>query len=406
MALQLLFGPMIAYNGGDQFVPVTYQMKVSEAEYFSYVIPAVICFILGLHIFGGKLKGEVFDKDKIIEFVNENKRLPYIFIILGFFASLIANYVSSDFKFLFYLLGSFKYIGVFFLILGNQTLKVVPFVVVYGSIILSSLGEGMFHDLMTWLIFLGTFIAYKYKPNSRIKFAVLTIFIVFTVVLQVLKTDYRKAVFQTGEDAGLSTITKIFEARETSNTLFDYKTLATNNVRINQGYIVTNIMNTVPQKIPYANGEQLMLIIKAALLPRFLAPDKLKAGDQEIFMKYSGIPLAKYTSMALGSVGDAYINFGIVGGCIFMFLLGLLYSEVLKLFYKYSKLFPVLLLFTPLVFYYPIRPDCELQTILGHLVKSCFLIFVIFVVWKKQFKVYYKNPEKDIHSDSLVPSRL
>ena len=89
-----------------------------------------------------------------------------------------------------------------------------------------------------------------------------------------------------------------------------------------------------------------------------------------------------------------------------MFLLGLLYSEVLKSFNKYSKDFPVLLLFAPLVFYFPIRPDCELQTILGHLVKSCFLIFVVFLVWKRQFKVYYKNPEEDIHTDPLVPSRL
>ena len=68
-----------------------------------------------------------------------------------------------------------------------------------------------------------------------------------------------------------------------------------------------------------------------------------------------------------------------------MFVLGLFYSEVLKAFHRYGKYYPVLLLFTPLVFYYPIRPDCELQTILGHLVKSCFLIYVIFLVWKKYF---------------------
>jgi len=93
------------------------------------------------------------------------------------------------------------------------------------------------------------------------------------------------------------------------------------------------------------------------------------------------------TSMALSSLGDAYINFGIIGGIIFMFFYGLLFSEVLNAFYKNSFEYPILILFTPLVFYYPIRPDCELQTILGHLVKSSFLIFVMIQVWKIKFRV-------------------
>jgi len=97
------------------------------------------------------------------------------------------------------------------------------------------------------------------------------------------------------------------------------------------------------------------------------------------------MPLLKGTSMGLSSMGDAYINFGEIGGAIFMFFYGLLFSEVLNAFYKNSYTYPVLILFTPLVFYYPIRPDCELQTILGHLVKSCFLIFVMIQVWKIKF---------------------
>ena len=95
--------------------------------------------------------------------------------------------------------------------------------------------------------------------------------------------------------------------------------------------------------------------------------------------------------MGLSSVGDAYINFGIFGGCIFMFLLGLFYSEVLNSFKKHSKYYPTLILFVPLVFYYPIRPDCELQTILGHLIKSCFLIFVMIQIWGNRFHFIDKN---------------
>src|SRR5690606_20328464 len=137
---------------------------------------------------------------------------------------------------------------------------------------------------------------------------------------------------------------------------------------------ITNIMITVPDKEPYSNGKQMMQILEAAVLPRIFAPDKLKAGDRQILYKYSGVMVAAGTSMALSSLGDAYLNFGAWVGCVFMFVLGLLYSWALILFRKHSRDYPALILFTALVFYYPIRPDCELQTILGHLVKSIFVL--------------------------------
>ena len=90
--------------------------------------------------------------------------------------------------------------------------------------------------------------------------------------------------------------------------------------------------------------------------------------------------------MGLSSMGDAYINFGLFGGCVMMFFLGALFSFFLSGFDKYSKEYPALLLFVPMVFYYPIRPDCELQTSLGHLVKATFLIFIVMILFKKVFK--------------------
>ncbi len=152
-------------------------------------------------------------------------------------------------------------------------------------------------------------------------------------------------------------------------------------------------MYTVPATVPFADGEELRRILEAAFLPRILAPDKLNAGDRTLFTKYSGMRLQRQTSMGLSSPGDAYVNFGVWGGCIFMFCLGLLFSEVLNGFYKYSKYYPFLLLFTPLIFYYPIRPDCELQTSLGHLVKGCMLVFAMMVFWKKDLtRKYEKKP--------------
>lgn len=355
-------------------------------DYFSYAIPAVCAFIIGLHLFAGKLNGEVVDEKRIRLFVKNNPKLPYAFIIGGFLTSLFSSYFSSDLAFVFYLLGSFKFIGLFLLVLGTEQLKVLPTVVVIGSILSSSLGEGMFHDLLTWIIFTASVFAIKYKISFKTKVIGASAFIFMALTIQLLKANYRSAI-QTPGGGGIETFTNVYETENKDNGLFNFKKLAESNVRINQGFIITNIMTTVPAKEPFSEGKELYQLFEAAILPRILAPDKLRAGDPEIFYKYSNIRVTTGTTMGLSSLGDAYINYGEIGGCILMFGLGLLYSSVLNSFKKHSAKYPVLILFTALVFYYPIRPDCEMQTILGHLFKSIFLLFVMISMWKYTFYV-------------------
>ncbi|HEY8660798.1 MAG TPA: hypothetical protein VIL78_17315 [Hanamia sp.] len=387
MCVQFFVGPALAYNGLDQYQYFMYKMKIPEIEYFSYAIPAVLAFIVGLHLFAGSLKGETVDEKRIEIFVQNNPKLPYTFIIVGFLASIISGFFSTELAFVFYLLGSFKFIGLFLLIFGSKQLKILPMVLVIGSIVSSSLGEGMFHDLLTWIIFTGAIFAIKYKISFKIKLIGASAFIFIVLTIQLLKGSYRTVIGKEGEEGGVETFANLYEQQNKDNSLFNFKSLAQSNVRINQGFIITNIMTTVPEVEPFSNGEEMYKVVEAAILPRILAPNKLKAGDREIFFKYSHITLRQGTSMGLSSLGDAYINFGVGGGVVFMFFLGLLYGGVLNAFQKNSKDYPVLILFTALVFYYPIRPDCELQTILGHLVKSVFLIFVMISVWKYTFYV-------------------
>jgi len=372
----------------DDYQFSAYKMKIPEADYFTYAMPAVICFIVGLHISAKQLLGEVIAQQKILSFVNAKPNLPYVFIGIGFLSSVVSEFFSAELAFVFVLIGGFKFIGLLLLILGNVKLKILPLIIVIGSIAVSSLGSAMFHDLLTWLLFVGSALAIKYKPGNFVKaFAAIT-FVMLAVLIQQLKTDYRTNTSEKGEERGVETFAKTYQESQAGKSIFSFASLAPSNVRINQGFIITNIMKTVPDKIPFSEGAELREIIESAFLPRIIAPNKLSAGDMTLFKKYSGMQVSKGTSMGLSSVGDAYINFGIVGGCIFLFLLGLFYSEVLKAFHKYSYTYPILLIFVPLVFYYPIRPDCELQTILGHLVKSCFLIFVVMQFWKSTFKVY------------------
>ena len=387
MCVQFFIGPAFAFNGLDQYQGAIYRMKVSEVTYFSYAIPAVMCFITGLHLAAKNLAGEIVNEKGIVFFVEKNPKLPYLFIAIGFIASIVSSFFGSDLAFLFYLLGNLKFIGLFLLILGFKEIKIAPLLLVIGSIVSSSLGEGMFHDLLTWIIFTGSIMAIKYKIGFNTKLVGCVAFILLAVTIQVLKGAYRSATGAGGEEGGIETASKVFEKQNEQHSIFSFENIAPSNVRINQGFIITNIMKTVPERIPFSEGEEMYQIMEAAIMPRILAPNKLTAGDRSIFTKYSGIQLRAGTSMGLSSLGDAYVNYGVFGGCFFMFLLGLLYSWVLNVFFDKSKKYPILILFVALVFYYPIRPDCELQTILGHLVKSCFLIAVLMSSFKDVFRI-------------------
>lgn len=386
MCLQFFVGSAFAYNGLDQYQYFYYVMRVPEAEYYLYVIPAVLLFIFGLHLGAGKLMGENVDVGKVKQFVRKNPRIPYVFIVLGFVSSIIAGFFSSEFAFVFYLLGSFKFIGLFLLVLGSDQLKFWPMLIVMGSIVSSSFGSGMFHDLLTWIIFTASVFTIKYRFSLKTKLIGTLCFIILVSIIQVMKGSYRESLGGNDEQAGIEAFAELAQEQNEEKGLLSFDRLASSNVRINQGFIITNILETVPQKVPYQNGKQMLQLFEAGILPRILAPNKLRAGDRDIFMKYSGIPIREGTSMALSSIGDAYINFGTWGGCVFMFLLGAMYNYILCFLGKKANRFPVLILFTTLVFYYPIRPDCELQTILGHIFKSCFLIYIMIEIWKYIFK--------------------
>lgn len=397
MTLQFFIGPVLAYNGFDQYQYFEYVMQIPESSYFAYAIPAVILFIIGLHITAGNFKGEVLDEKRISLFADKNTSIAYIFIIVGFLASVVSIFFSSDLAFVFYLLGGFKFVGLFLIIMGTKQLKIASLILVVGSIIVSSLSAGLFQDLLTWILFVGSILAIKYKFGFNMKLLACVGFILLAVVLQQLKSGYRAAT-KKGEDADLETLTETYQAKNNGDfSIFSFASLAPNVVRINQGFIITNIIKTVPDRQPYSQGEEMTQILEAAVLPRILAPGKLQAGDRVIFEKYSGIHLRAGTSMGLSSLGDAYLNWGIEGGCFFMFMLGLCYSSVLNYFDKRSMRQPSILLFLPLIFYYPIRPDCELQTILGHLVKSTFLVIVLVYYFRDIFTdKMYKQQETNL----------
>lgn len=390
-SLQFLFGPALSYNGFEDYTNMNYRMKINNVSYFTYIIPIFILFPLGFSVF---LKSKNF-KPNILNlnmWLSCNPNIPYVFIVVGIVSPIFSGYVPSSFLFVSYLFEAFKFIGIFILILSNQKLKPLLIIGIYGGILLTSFIGGMFHDLLIWMIILGLVLSFKYKPKLYVKIIAIFLFAVFASFIQTIKTGLRQATWGGNEKVSIELLNNINKENIDENSgFFTMENIAPQINRVNQGWILASVMNNVPSNQSHTHGELTYTYFISAVLPRFLAPNKLKSGDQKIFNKYSGHVVFDSTAMGLGLLTDAYIEFGQYGAILYVFMWGLLYGFVLNQFEVRSGKYPILILFAMLAFIYPMRPDCETQTALGHLFKTTMLISIIVVCFKQSFLLPTQN---------------
>jgi hypothetical protein len=240
----------------------------------------------------------------------------------------------------------------------------------------------MFHDFVTWSFFWAFSFCIRTKPTIKIIVLYGCAFLFSVTLIQLSKAAYREQAWGLKGDAtkqsGFDTYSEIVSEEASSG--INARRLSENIVRINQGWITCRAMDYVPRNVDYAGFGLISKYLEAAVLPRFLAPDKLNAGDKELFHTYTGLQLTEATSMGLGIVADSWVSFGKYGGWAMMLVFGFVINLTLKFYENLTKKFPLVYFFLPLVYIYPIRPDCETQTSFGHLIKCSFL--VIFIAYR------------------------
>lgn len=390
-SLQYLFGAALTYNGFDEFNPEIYRMKIGSNQYFLYTIPVFLALSWGFNIFN-KTNHLKIDRENINKWLNYNKNLPYFFIIIGFVTPFILNYIPNSLNFVAYLLESFKFVGLFILIMSYQKIKPILLFTIYGLIIIGSFQGGMFHDLLTWIIVLGLILAYRYKPNWQTKLIAIAIFTSFAIFIQSIKAGWREKTWSGEEQASLELIQNVSNENSiTKGGLLSKDNIGPQINRVNQGWILASTIDNIPKNTNHTYGKLINEYLFSALMPRIFAPNKLNAGSQDIFNQYSGHYINSGTSMGLGLFADAYIEFGQFGAIIYIFIFGLMYGYVLNQFFVRSKQYPILILFAVLAFIYPMRPDCETQTVLGHLFKTIMLLAIIFSFFKQTFELKTSN---------------
>lgn len=385
--IQWLLGPFLDYVFFNSHY--RYQMYVEAEEYFGLLIPASLALWAGLSLVKSSINIE--DVRQYIQVkADQQPGLPMGLIIIGFVSELAGPFVPPALRFVLFLMSSLKYVGLLYLIFSKSEKKFVMLLAVVGFAIANAIFLGVFHDLLLWSAFIFIYMANYFQLTMRTKIVAILVGLISIFLIQIAKSEYRKIIWSgsfTGSHSEVFTtmIGKELITEPGTDGESNFHNLV---IRMNQGWIISRIMYHIPVYEEHAEGETIEEAIYASLLPRFLNPNKKKAGGQENFERFTGYQLMSGTSMGTSVVGEAYANYGENGTILFMFLYGLLLAFVLKKILNLSASGnPTLILWVPLIFLQVVKAETELVVVLNHLVKAAIFVFAVYWISRKVFKV-------------------
>ncbi|MHA6249253.1 hypothetical protein ACXYMU_15025 [Pontibacter sp. CAU 1760] len=387
--LQWVIGPILSYYTGINHP--FYKMQVPEEEYLSFAIPGVVLFYFGLSLPIASLshlpKIILSDISNVVESKSQG---AYYLIAIGFISSFVSTFVPPSLSFFLYLLSQLKFIGCFYLYLDKSRNNTVLYLV-FATLLLDAVAKAMFHDLLLWGFFF--LFIYGIKNNISLTKKVLMLLIGFFMmfVLQSVKYQYRSIAWAATSlgayEKGEIFFGMVKESLWSPDILFDPKTNELTVTRLNQGWIITRVMNYVPFVRPFADGQTVRDAFSDTLLPRFLAPDKqVTAGGREKMERFTGIILQEGTSMNISLLGEGYGNYGRNGGIIFMFLIGIVFSLILRVLLVKSVLHPTYIFWIPFLYLQVIKAETDLATTLNYLFKATIIMFIVFYGFRKVLK--------------------
>jgi hypothetical protein len=317
---------------------------------------------------------------------------------VGIFLRIFSDVFPGEIGFFVYLLSMVRFVGAFSLFATNAkkyiwlALLVLLIELIYGFI------AGLYHDAIMWVLFFALFFVYTFKPSVKIKLIGASSLILLVLFVQAIKSTYRAEVWTGGQEASIETISNVGSSKVNSESLIGEENLLSSLNRSNQAWIFASTVDRMDCYKDFQGMTNVNKYMEAALLPRFLAPNKLESGNKEIFNSFSGHIINEGTSMGLGIFADGYIAYGAWGVYIFGFALGLIFSLTFKLVERWTKISPFYVLLLLPMLNYAVRPDCELQTTINHLAKSIVVFGALVYFTKNRFTLdSAENQRKMLH---------
>jgi hypothetical protein len=289
----------------------------------------------------------------------------------GSFAGLLYIYFSPAFR--------YKRIVMFFFLM---------------FILWNALQSAMFTIVVYMGITIFSFFQLGKKSSLLRKMMMMLAAIIFFIVLHNVKGGYRNNTWNKGYTGNkVELFSNLFiENAQKGNALFNKTALFPIYTRTNQGFNVALVMKRIPARQAYDNGDRLLTVFASAFVPRFLWADKPEAGGQFNMKYYAGWKI-KGWSTNVGPLGEAYGSFGVTGGIIYMFLLGLFLRWVYLRVFILSDKIPLLICWLPVLFYLTTSSaETDTLQILNSIIKSAFFIWLLTKLLPGWFGIVKEQP--------------
>lgn len=397
-AINYLISPAITYSLDQSLVK--YPMKIPADEYFILAFPGFILFSLGIY----SLKTNCFQLEinKIKDLSNVNESFLRNTVLIGLVLKIALLFIQGELNFIVYLFGLIRFVGAFSLFSINPKKYFIwPIIVLFLELALGFI-NGAYHDAIMWVIFFGLFYVYAIKPKiyQVVSFGFATI--ILLLIIQVVKYEYRSEVWEGNQEASTETVIEVGSKQIDSEIMFGQDNLLGTLNRGNQAWIFASTVDNMDRNKGFQGMTVVNKYVEAAILPRFLAPNKIESGDQEIFNTFSGHTINENTSMGLGIFADGYVAYGATGVYIFAFALGLIFSLTFKLVERWTKVSPFYVLLLLPLLNYAVRPDCELQTTINHLFKGILLYGFLVYLTRKRFTLDSAENQRKLNHLNLM----
>lgn len=383
--VEVLLVPVLFYAVSPESMPVD-----SDA-YFGYALPATAAMMLGLSYFHGRT-----GKDHPAYFTDARAYLTgrsavgLWMIVVGTVSVGVLHVAPLAVKNMANLFVSLLYTGVLYTLFSDSKHKIAAVTVAVLALGYQSVQTGMFAELASWLaLFIVFWLAgrpqvVRSRPLSALwKLAVIGGGLTVVILVQSIKLEYRANTWgsRTDERNGNAQLmlTLLTDRLQRPDALLDPVFLFTLTARFNQGYFIGHTLSFVPMREPYANGEVLNYLF-APLIPRFVWPDKPITGGRDNIRRFTPIRLTQNTSVDISPMGEAYANFGSLGGVVYMLLYGLLFGGVLSWILSLARTTPTLIMWIPKLYIGCLTKETGLYAEWGGLVHGLVFVFIFYKV--------------------------
>jgi hypothetical protein len=372
------------------------QMRVPEETYFAFMIPANLAFFAGLQFF---FKKNVNFAREYMQRAREHAlgktNVGIWFIVTGLICGQLKRFMPEALTFVFALLAVLVYVGGFYLYFSVKKRRGLVLAIVFLVLFLQAAISALFGEFVLFVVLAGCLIMSQYQFSFLSKLSVFIFLFSAILVIQSSKLEYRNIVWYAQRESKAQYKDKgnleIF-SELIGNKLSDPSQIISKeglfylNRRFNQGWLISMAMNYVPRVEPFAYGETIGLSLAAVVVPRFLWPDKPEAGGHLNLARFLGIKEQLNYSMNIGPFGEAYGNFGVAGGVLFVLFYGLLLAWFLHKTLEKAKKYPSLIIWMPLLFYYVVTVETDILTTINSFVKSVVFVLLVYYFCKIAFK--------------------